>query len=111
MRFGFAGRLHPAKGLVQIAQAVLAIPREVDFRVARRKVIADWRKGKLARNDVCDAHPELMRAARNIGRSTRRVCPVREACTVVAVAYAFGKRPPPAGTLPPTGPPCAPPAH
>ena len=41
VRFGFAGRLHPAKGLVQIASAVLAIPREVDFRVDIRAPVLD----------------------------------------------------------------------
>ena len=41
VRFGFAGRLHPAKGVVQIARAVLAIPREVDFRVDIRAPVLD----------------------------------------------------------------------
>jgi glycosyltransferase involved in cell wall biosynthesis len=41
VRFGFAGRLHPAKGLVQIASAVLAIPRDVDFRVDIRAPVLD----------------------------------------------------------------------
>lgn len=72
---------------------------EVDFRVARRRVIADWRRGKVARNDVCDAHTELMRAARNMGRATRRICPICEDCTVVEVSYGFGKRMPPGGKL------------
>ena len=41
VRFGFAGRLHPAKGLVQMAKAVLAIPREVDFRLDIRAPVLD----------------------------------------------------------------------
>ena len=41
VRFGFAGRLHPAKGLTQIARAVIAIPREVDFRVDIRAPMLD----------------------------------------------------------------------
>ena len=41
VRFGFAGRLHPAKGLVQIARAVLAIPRDVDFRIDIRAPVLD----------------------------------------------------------------------
>jgi glycosyltransferase involved in cell wall biosynthesis len=41
VRFGFAGRLHPAKGVMQIARAVLAIPREMDFRLDIRAPILD----------------------------------------------------------------------
>jgi glycosyltransferase involved in cell wall biosynthesis len=38
---GFAGRLHPAKGLVEIVRAVRAIPRDVDFRLDIRGPILD----------------------------------------------------------------------
>jgi glycosyltransferase involved in cell wall biosynthesis len=41
VHFGFAGRFHPTKGLVQIANAVLAIPRDVDFRVDIRAPVLD----------------------------------------------------------------------
>jgi glycosyltransferase involved in cell wall biosynthesis len=41
VHFGFAGRLHPAKGLTQIARAVIAIPRDIDFRVDIRAPILD----------------------------------------------------------------------
>jgi len=41
VHFGFAGRLHPAKGLVEIVRAARAIPREVDFRLDIRGPILD----------------------------------------------------------------------
>jgi glycosyltransferase involved in cell wall biosynthesis len=41
VRFGFAGRLHPAKGVVQIVRAALAIPRGVDFRIDIRAPVLD----------------------------------------------------------------------
>jgi glycosyltransferase involved in cell wall biosynthesis len=41
VRFGFAGRLHPSKGLAQIVQAVRAIPRDVEFSVDIRAPILD----------------------------------------------------------------------
>lgn len=41
VHFGFAGRLHTAKGVVQIARAVLAIPRDVAFRVDIRAPVLD----------------------------------------------------------------------
>jgi glycosyltransferase involved in cell wall biosynthesis len=41
VRFGFAGRLHPAKGVAQIVRAARAIPREVDFRIDIRAPVLD----------------------------------------------------------------------
>jgi glycosyltransferase involved in cell wall biosynthesis len=41
VHFGFAGRLHRVKGLVQIARAVIAIPRDVEFRLDIRAPILD----------------------------------------------------------------------
>ena len=42
-------------------------PGEIDYRLARQSVISEYRKGRLARHEVCDAHPELLRAAREVG--------------------------------------------
>src|SRR5260370_26119586 len=39
-----------------------------DYTLAKRAVIAEFRRGGLTRLDICDAHPELLRAARNIRR-------------------------------------------
>ncbi|MGH2729407.1 MAG: DUF5318 family protein, partial [Actinomycetota bacterium] len=36
----------------------------VDYRLARRSVLVALRRGTLHSTDVCDAHPELMRAAK-----------------------------------------------
>ena len=41
MRFGYVGRLHAAKGLVELARAVAAIPRDVEFRLDIRGPILD----------------------------------------------------------------------
>jgi glycosyltransferase involved in cell wall biosynthesis len=41
VRFGFAGRLHPAKGLSQTVRAVRAIPRDVEFRLDIRAPMTD----------------------------------------------------------------------
>ena len=41
VHFGFAGRLHTAKGLIQIARAVIAIPRDVAFRLDIRAPLLD----------------------------------------------------------------------
>jgi hypothetical protein len=72
-------------------------PGEIDYRLQRQAVVSEFRKGRLARHEVCDAHPELMRAARNIGQQTERECPICEEADLVHVSYVFGTRMPPQG--------------
>jgi hypothetical protein len=69
----------------------------VDHRLARRALISEYRKGRLAKHQVCDAHPELVRAARGVGTPTRLECPICEADKLVLVTYVFGPRLPPHG--------------
>ena len=69
----------------------------VDYRLARRAVLAEFKKGRLAQHEVCDAHPELKRAAREVGQSTSQDCPVCEEENVVLVSYVFGPRLPKSG--------------
>lgn len=57
------------------------------------------KRGRLAPAEVCDAHPELLRAARGVGRTSEIVCPICEDATVRYVTYAFGPRLPPHGKL------------
>jgi hypothetical protein len=64
----------------------------VDHRLARRALIAEYRKGRLARHQVCDAHPELVRAARQVGRPTDASCPICEDARLVLLTYVFGPR-------------------
>lgn len=65
---------------------------EIDYRLARQSVLSEFRKGRVARQEVCDAHPELVRAAREVGDETSITCPVCEAVHVVLVSYVFGPR-------------------
>ena len=67
-------------------------PGEIDYRLARQSVLSEFRKGRIARHEVCDAHPELVRAARELGDPTRMLCPVCEETNVVLVSYVFGPR-------------------
>jgi hypothetical protein len=64
----------------------------IDYRLARRNVISEFRKGRLARHDVCDAHPELRRAAEQVATPTQERCPICADDDVVLVTYAFGPR-------------------
>ncbi len=74
-----------------------SVTGHVDYRLARNSVLRDFRKGRLSRLDICDAQPELMRAAANVGEVSREDCPVCEADKVRLVSYVFGSRLPPSG--------------
>lgn len=53
-------------------------------------VLGRLRRGAINLLDVCDAHPELLRAARNIGRPLDRSCPVCSNGTLRLVRYVYG---------------------
>ncbi len=64
--------------------------RLVDYTLAKRAKLTELRGGRLSRTEVCDAHPELLRAARNVGESTLVLCPVCAESSLVHVTYVFG---------------------
>jgi RNA polymerase subunit RPABC4/transcription elongation factor Spt4 len=74
----------------------------VEYLLARNAVVKDFHKGRLSRLDVCDAHPELIRAARNVGIPLDQTCPICEDEMLVQVTYVFGPRLPPNGRCPAT---------
>jgi hypothetical protein len=63
-----------------------------DYALARRAVLRDLRRGSLTRLDVCDAHPELLRAAQYMGISLRDECPVCGADDLRLVSYVYGDK-------------------
>ena len=69
----------------------------VDYRLTRQAVVREYRKGRLSKLDVCDAHPELRRAATGAGTPTQEPCPICEEEAVTLVTYAFGSRLPAGG--------------
>ena len=62
----------------------------VDYTLARRSTIAGLRRGRLDTTDVCDAHPELVRAGKNIGEDAGAPCPVCSHATLRRVRYVYG---------------------
>ena len=72
----------------------------MEYRLARNAVVSEFNKGRLSRLDVCDAHPELLRAARNVGVALAEDCPICEETAVVHVTYVFGSRLPKNGRCP-----------
>ena len=65
---------------------------QVEYLLARNSVIREFRKGRLSRLDVCDAHPELIRAASNLGRPIGEQCPICEESDLVEVTFVFGAK-------------------
>jgi hypothetical protein len=66
----------------------------IDHRLARRSLINEYKRGRLGRDQICDAHPELIRAAANVGTSTTSPCPICDEAGLRLVTYVFGPRMP-----------------
>jgi len=66
------------------------VSAQVEYRIIRNGVVREVDRGKLLKTDVCDAHPELLRAARNVGRATKEVCPICDDGRLVTVTFVFG---------------------
>lgn len=68
----------------------------VDYALARRRILRDFRRGILTTLDVCDAHPELIRVATNHPTHTDRDCPIcadkDKKCQLVEVSYLYGSK-------------------
>jgi len=62
----------------------------VDYTLVKRALLRDAQRGLLGLTEICDAHPELMRAARHVGEPTRHDCPVCGRHKLVLLAYVYG---------------------
>ncbi len=72
----------------------------VEYGLVRHALLARLASGQIGREDVCDAHPELVRAATHFGRPSGEACPVCSGRELVEVTYVFGARLAPGGTCP-----------
>jgi len=63
----------------------------------RESIVKEYRRGRLGRPEVCDAQPELLRVAKNLGRQSETECPICEHEQLVHVTFAFGPGLPPGG--------------
>jgi Family of unknown function (DUF5318) len=64
----------------------------IDYTLAKRALLRDAQTGLNSVNELCDAHPELMRAAKHVGEPTRIDCPVCGKDKLVLLAYVYGDR-------------------
>jgi Family of unknown function (DUF5318) len=73
---------------------------QVEYRLVRNNLVREVHRGRVGAVDVCDAHPELLRAAKNVGRPTGDPCPICDDGDTVEVTYVFGAGLPPGGSCP-----------
>jgi hypothetical protein len=65
-----------------------------DDRLQRRALLRQVQEGQRFRDEVCDAHPELLRAAQHIGTRVADDCPICDRTGLAQVHYVFeGKGP------------------
>jgi len=70
-----------------------AVPLErqvIDYALARRAILAELSRGQRSAAEVCDAHPDLQRAARYYGEPTDVGCPICRKQRLTRVTYAYG---------------------
>lgn len=60
-----------------------------DYRLRRRATLQAVRDGAKTRDDVCDAHPDLVRAGIHIGTVTTDACPICDEAGLRLVNYAY----------------------
>lgn len=65
----------------------------IDYRMRRRATLKEVHEGLTAVTDVCDAHPDLVRAGRHIGTEVDDACPICEKRQIRQVTYVFTRRP------------------
>ena len=65
---------------------------DISFLLERNRVLRQYERGELTRHDICDAHPELLRAAHHYSELTTDTCPVCDKEAIRIVSYVFGPR-------------------
>ena len=63
----------------------------------RESIVKEFRWGRLGGPTSVTRQPELLRVARNLGRTTDTECPICEHHRLVHVTFAFGPGLPPSG--------------
>ncbi len=61
----------------------------VDYTLAKRALLREFQRGLLSRFEICDAHPELLRAARYLGAEAPGPCPVCKGHELRLLAYVY----------------------
>ncbi|WP_156754660.1 DUF5318 domain-containing protein [Actinokineospora pegani] len=62
----------------------------VDYALQRRSLLAEVYSGRVGTNEVCDANPYLLRAAKFHGQATDSTCPVCRKESLTHVSWVYG---------------------
>ena len=63
----------------------------IDYSLQRRALLATLRNGgAMVRDDVCDADPYLLRAAKHHGEPSEQTCPICRKSELTNLRYTFG---------------------
>ena len=73
--------------LVSLAQGAI-----VEYRLQRNALIRRVQEGNKMVEELCDAHPNLIRAAKGVGRLMGEACPVCQEVELRQVVYVFGEK-------------------
>lgn len=63
---------------------------EVTHQWARRRLLAEWRAGRVSRDTVCDGDFRLLAASRFHGYRVERPCPICDGDDLRVVLWIFG---------------------
>ena len=69
---------------------VVTYSGEVSHQLARRRLLADWRAGRVSRDTVCDGDFRLLAASRFHGEPVERPCPICDGVDLRVVLWIFG---------------------
>lgn len=61
----------------------------IDYRMRRRSLLGEVASGARGPDEVCDAHPELLRAAQHLGDPVDEPCPLCDDAALRHVTYIF----------------------
>jgi hypothetical protein len=70
---------------------------QIDHRLERQHLINEFKRKRIGQDQICDAHPELIRAAKNVGTPATMACPICDEDELRLITYVFGPRLPAQG--------------
>lgn len=73
------------------------IKASIDYHLRAHSVARSVKQGNIFKSQVCDAHPELIRAAQGVGEPCNVPCPICSEDDLVTVRYMLGAKLGPGG--------------
>lgn len=84
-------RPHGEHGRGTYPEVVRTERQVVDYALRRRSLLAQYRAGRVGDDDICDAQPHLLQAAKFHGQPSDDPCPVCRREHLSEVSWVFGE--------------------